>query len=881
MRKSVSSLPLLLVAGLGWISVQDSADAPRDLVIEVHVLDGVRNPLPFVGQLTVHHPGEVEGNIQLDRVEVQSNGSVLWGSDLDISLRGDSEYGDLQAIIERLPEGVGHSHGGEEERVYSDPADPDFGPLVGLDMRDSLVRRVHAMSSRLAAGEQPSFAQPNLIVPADQLMFPDAPTGTEVSVDLVLHYSLASGVQRTRSLNHLIHKLPSLPGTSGNVESGAGYTIHAGDLHVHSCHGEAAGACAPSDNCTAETFQLSGSFSLAELKTQFQALGVDWFTSTDHSYCVDTDPEYNAVVSECAALVDANFIAIPDLELSSEEEGSQTGSDTFDLLCLLGPSANHMGAHGITSRLYGGSSGFLGFCNGLFSTALNGFLGNIAAVNGQGGWTIAHHPAASELGWNSRAATVGQEAGGLHGVEIWNGTSMSGQGGGVGAWVDWLLDGRRLYAYSGSDTHDEAHTFGANCALVDGPFTQANLEDALRAGRSFISNGPGLVLEVGYAGVDLEMGTVQALPTPPPSTPVDVRAHFDTVGATGTVTLFMGQVGAAGEVVLGSSAGQSGVGTFSVPMSLVASQRSWVRAYFESNDGSLTAYSNPIFFESGAPGCQADAFSPNQSCASAAPLADGSYDLEVCKSEPDFLSFTVAAGDTFDAAITFGTGVADVDAMLYEAGVCSDDQNSGCAGTLACGFSGTDDESISWTNGTGVDVDCVLRIHIWPGSGGDANYYGLDVSGITPGGPPINTYCDPANTNSTGGFVTLSGVSNGGVLHLDGVGGPVGQFGFMLVSANATGGVPVSAGSLCLGAPIGRYNPSAGGALNSLGQFSASGVLVNLVGTSTSGTGFDVPMTLPTPPGGVITPGSTWNFQLWYRDVGGVSNFSNGIEAGF
>ena len=219
--------------------------------------------------------------------------------------------------------------------------------------------------------------------------------------------------------------------------------------------------------------------------------------------------------------------------------------------------------------------------------------------------------------------------------------------------------------------------------------------------------------------------------------------------------------------------------------------------------------------------------------------------------------------------------------MLYEAGVCSDDQNSGCAGTLACGFSGTDDESISWTNGTGVDVDCVLRIHIWPGSGGDANYYGLDVSGITPGGPPINTYCDPANTNSTGGFVTLSGVSNGGVLHLDGVGGPVGQFGFMLVSANATGGVPVSAGSLCLGSPIGRYNPSAGGAMNSLGQFSASGVLVNLVGTSTSGTGFDVPMTLPTPPGGVITPGSTWNFQLWYRDLGGVSNFSNGIEAGF
>jgi hypothetical protein len=880
MRKTVSILPLILVVGLSWMSVQDSAKAPRDLVIEVHVLDAVRNPLPFVGQLTVHHPGEVQGDIQLNGVEVQSNGSVLWSQDLDISLRGDSEYGDLQGLIERLPEGVVHRHGEAPERVYSDPSDAEFTLLQGLEVRDDLVRRVQALSNRLAAGERPSFAQPRLIVPVDQLMFPDAPTGSEVSVDLVLHYTLASGVQRTRSLPHLIYKMPSLPGALGNLESGAGYTIHAGDLHVHSCHGEALGACSPSDNCIAESFQLSGSFSLAELKTQFQALGVDWFTSTDHSYCVDTDTEYAAVVSECAALVDANFIAIPDLELSSEEQGPQTGSDLFDLLCLLGPSANHMGAHGISTRLDGGDSGLLGFCNGLFSTALNGFISNISDVNAQGGWTIANHPAAGELGWNSLEATQGQEAGGLHGVEVWNGTSMSGQGGGVGAWVDWLLAGRRLYAYSGSDTHDEAHGFGANCALVDGAFTQANLEDALRAGRSFISNGPSLVIEVGYGSVDLEMGAVQSIPYPVPSAPVDVRAYFDTVGASGTVTLFSGQVGAGGEVVLGTAPGQTGVGTFSMSMNLVASSRSWVRAYFESDDGSLVAYSNPIFFESPDPGCNIDGFSPNHSCAAAAPLVDGSYDLEVCKFEPDFLSFTIAAGDTFDAGLTFSTGVADVDAMLYNAGACSDDQNSGCAFVLACGYSGSDNEDLSWTNVSSVDVDCVLRIHVWPGSPGVANYYSLDVTGITPGGPPINSFCDPANANSSGGPVTLAGSSSGGVLHLEATGGPAGQFGFMLVSGVSVGGIPVSAGVLCLGAPIGRYNVAAGGALNSLGQFSSAGVLVNLAGTSTTGTGFDVPTSLPNPPGGVIIPGATWNFQLWYRD-GANSNFSSGIEAGF
>ena len=31
-----------------------------------------------------------------------------------------------------------------------------------------------------------------------------------------------------------------------------------------------------------------------------------------------------------------------------------------------------------------------------------------------------------------------------------------------------MLDGRRLYGYSGSDTHDEAFDFGANRAVVDG-----------------------------------------------------------------------------------------------------------------------------------------------------------------------------------------------------------------------------------------------------------------------------------------------------------------------------------------------------------------------------------------------------------------------------
>ncbi len=70
----------------------------------------------------------------------------------------------------------------------------------------------------------------------------------------------------------------------------------------------------------------------------------------------------------------------------------------------------------------------------------------------------------------------------MHGVEIWNGGLQTGQGGNVGLWVDWLLAGRLLYAYGGSDTHDAAFDFGANHVIVDGALTDDNLEAALKAG---------------------------------------------------------------------------------------------------------------------------------------------------------------------------------------------------------------------------------------------------------------------------------------------------------------------------------------------------------------------------------------------------------------
>jgi hypothetical protein len=154
---------------------------------------------------------------------------------------------------------------------------------------------------------------------------------------------------------------------------------------------------------------------------------------------------------------------------------------------------------------------------------------------------------------------------------------------------------------------------------------------------------------------------------------------------------------------------------------------------------------------------------------------------------------------------------------------------------------------------------------------------------IPPVGPSL--FCSPANVHSGGVFTTLAAsnylVGPGSAYHLAASNGPAYQFGYFLVSAGSVDpGVSVSDGRLCLTAPFGRYSPVAGGSLNSIGAFDVGGVFQNLGGSSSVGSGFDVPFTLPSPPGGMISTGATWNFQLWYRD-GVASNFSDGASVTF
>ncbi|MFT5830993.1 MAG: hypothetical protein ACI9D0_001582 [Bacteroidia bacterium] len=579
-----------------------AATAADGVLLVPHMLGAARNLVPVDGQVLVYNPGQPR--VEADRVEllelrVSLEGVVVETRTLEANLLGDSRFGDLAARIERLPHSVSEI---TRERVFAPLDAPEFtGAEVTANMRGITAALAELRSDWDDGLEQPVLAI-DFRYELDQLFFPEDPAGTERTVAIEVDYLDSAGAQHTATTSTVVTRLqpalraPStLERTVGGTIAGTSTHIHGGDLHVHSCHGEAAGACAPSGNCGAETLQVSGSFSYAQLKSQYTALGLDWYTATDHSYCLDSPNEYNTIALECSALTDSSFLVIPDTELSSDESGAQSGSDLGDAICLGATASNHMGAHGISTWKHGGSQEFWGFCDGIFTDELEGFAGNIDKIRNEGGYPIVNHPTGSSFGWNSVASLRGIENNDMHGVEIWNGASVTGQGGDVGAWINWLESGRILYGYSGSDTHDEAFAFGANQVVLgpNEPFSPGTVQRAIREGRVFMSRNHVLIHEALLTGDALEMGSLQTLAPLQQSSVVTLEAHYNFGADTGTITFFTGADGIQ-EAVHATSAPLTGQGVFTSTIIPAAGKNAWSRAYAIS--GGAASYSNPIFY---------------------------------------------------------------------------------------------------------------------------------------------------------------------------------------------------------------------------------------------------------------------------------------------
>lgn len=317
---------------------------------------------------------------------------------------------------------------------------------------------------------------------------------------------------------------------------------------------------------------------------------------------------------------------------------------------------------------------------------------------------------------------------------------------------------------------------------------------------------------------------------PPSSTPLKCAA--DNCGNQ-TNVFFEGTMGQDYLIRVGSKqAGTSGSGTFTI------------------NDGPC-------------PGVADDSLEPNNDCISAINVANGTYmALHVDKARSDWFKFVVADGATLDVQFLFSTANGDLDVRMWDA----------CGGTsLATSTSGTDNETINWTNNTGCDVTTVLEIEHWlPDPNGDCNDYDMVVTGVGAGtcGGPGTAYCTPANANSTGipGSIAAAGsaVAAANDLTLVASNLPANQLGYFL---GGTGqGVftpPGSAGPFCLGgAPLSRLRPAG---LNT----GANGTLTYRVRLTS------------VPNFGAIMSGDTFNFQAWHKEAAGGSNLSDAISITF
>jgi len=137
-------------------------------------------------------------------------------------------------------------------------------------------------------------------------------------------------------------------------------------------------------------------------------------------------------------------------------------------------------------------------------------------------------------------------------------------------------------------------------------------------------------------------------------------------------------------------------------------------------------------------------------------------------------------------------------------------------------------------------------------------------------------FCFPNQFNSTGGWGVLAGsgsdVASSNDLTLHATDLPLGSWGFAIVSA--TQGFipsPTGPGYLCLNGSIGRL--VAPSQIKNSGSIGAFDISIDLA-------------QVPTPTGFVATSaGDTWNFQVWYRDVGSgpfpTSHFTSGVEITF
>lgn len=283
----------------------------------------------------------------------------------------------------------------------------------------------------------------------------------------------------------------------------------------------------------------------------------------------------------------------------------------------------------------------------------------------------------------------------------------------------------------------------------------------------------------------------------------------------------------------------------------------------------------------GGGGVNDDDLAPNWACQSARVVSSGiQEDLVVHTGAPDdFFAIDVLDGDTLTVDVLHNAVGGNIDCFLYDASTLGSSCGDGMS-SLTSGVTGLDDESLSWTNDTGVTQTYLLQVSLVVGQPGvsSCNNYDLQVAvGPAPVGVPIcagdgtliDCPCDNESSDGESGCLNATGMgakisasgsssilADDAVFHLSQA--RVGQPSLLIQGWTLTA-VPFKDGILCMGNPTKRLEVVL---LNGAGEGSTTSSIVT--------------------EGSIPGPGVTRHYQFWYRDpalspCGTGSNFSNGL----
>jgi hypothetical protein len=272
-----------------------------------------------------------------------------------------------------------------------------------------------------------------------------------------------------------------------------------------------------------------------------------------------------------------------------------------------------------------------------------------------------------------------------------------------------------------------------------------------------------------------------------------------------------------------------------------------------------------------------DGFEDNDACIDANVITPGSYPgLRIESDDDDYYSINVPDLATLTAQIKFLNANGDTDIFLYEnLGNCQLDEGAalhGCANTLACGFSVSDNEIAAWTNTTGAAVDVLIQVKLWTQL--VCNDYDLVVN-VNAGGDVGTNYCN-ANANSSGVPAKMSASGSANVaandLVLECNNMPtIAPFNiwnyFAMGTAQDYVVLAVEQGNLCIGGTVGRFTGP--GQVTNAGMTGSASLAVDL---NALPNGIGAPL-----------PGDTLYFTNYYRDVNPnpTSNLADGLSVTF